>query len=101
VEPSGADDKWSEIAPETYASIMQRYAEGGAVPTPRAVIVSTVTCRMVRVTKLRVLVRMIGFISTSVTYTHLITFKYMQYSTIADLHFPVHRCTRTRILYLH
>jgi hypothetical protein len=34
----------------------------------------------------RVLVRMIGFISSLVTYSLLITIKYMQYSAIADLH---------------
>jgi hypothetical protein len=45
-----------------------------------------VTCRVVRVTKWRVLVRMIGFIGTSVTRSLLITLKYRQYSAIADLH---------------
>jgi hypothetical protein len=45
-----------------------------------------VTCRMVRVTKWRVLVLLIGFISTSVTHSLLITLKYRQYSSIADIH---------------
>jgi hypothetical protein len=34
----------------------------------------------------QVLVRMIGFISTLVTHSLLITFKYRQYRAIADLH---------------
>jgi hypothetical protein len=43
------------------------------------------TCRVVHVTKRRVLVRMIGFTSPSVTHSLLITLTYKQYSTIADL----------------
>jgi hypothetical protein len=41
---------------------------------------------MVRATKWRVLVRMIWFISTSVTHSLLITLKYRQCSAFADLH---------------
>jgi hypothetical protein len=41
---------------------------------------------MVRVTKWRVLVGMIGFVSTLVTHSLLITLKYRQYSAIADLY---------------
>jgi hypothetical protein len=41
-----------------------------------------VTCRMVRMTKWRILVRMIGFVSTSVTHYLLITLKYRQGETI-------------------
>jgi hypothetical protein len=45
-----------------------------------------VMCRVVRVTKWRVLARMIGFISTSFTHSLWITLKYRKYSAIADLH---------------
>jgi hypothetical protein len=45
-----------------------------------------VICRVVRVTKRRVLVRMIGSISTSVTHSLWITLKYRKYNAIADLH---------------
>jgi hypothetical protein len=53
-------------------------------------------CRGVRETKWRFLVRMIGFINSLFTHSLLITLKY---SAIADLHTPVHRCARTRILF--
>jgi hypothetical protein len=49
------------------------------------IYVYIVTCRVVRVTKWRVLVRMIRFTSTSVTHSLLITRKYRKYSAIADL----------------
>jgi hypothetical protein len=44
-----------------------------------------VTRRMVDVTKCRILVLVIGFISTLVTHSLLITLRYMQYRAVADV----------------
>jgi hypothetical protein len=64
---------------------------------------STVTCRMVCMTKWRVLVRMSGFISTSVTHSLFITPKYTFNTahTVLTLIYSLSSCTCTRILSLH
>jgi hypothetical protein len=59
-----------------------------------------VICRVISWQEWRILVQMIGFVSTLVTIS-LSHIQYRQYSTIADSHIPVHRCTRTRIPSLH
>jgi hypothetical protein len=83
----------SSISEERTASVFSLKMDSSCASET---LVNIVTCRVERMTKWRVLVGMIGSVGTSVTcaLNHTEIQRYRWFT-----HFPVHRCTRTRILF--
>jgi hypothetical protein len=96
----GAQETWITNSSSIPSFCVQWHHLVGTVshyPVPAGwAFFSIVTCRMVRVTKWQVLVRMIGFISPLVTHSLLITFLTQAIQRCCWFtHIPVHRCSHT------